>query len=274
MNNEAIMLMSIHKVEKAMSMPNRYPVFSQDVIKKIILILIDNSNGLHEEIVNTAKHTLQKYRDCLDLENIENKKIVDFIHQKININNVEFNSINNQEKSNNFAILKDMTDNRHSVRNFLKQNVQYELIEKAVSIANTSPTPCNRQACSLIIIENEQSKNKLLAIQQGNKGFSAPVLGAIIVDKSAFTQENEGNAIYFHAGSFTAGLVLALESLQLSSCILNWHVDSNINNEAKTLLNLDEKEITALIFIGYADKNKKEAFSYKKNITQLVEIIK
>ena len=46
MNNESKLLMNIHKVEKAISMPNRYPVFSQKIIEKIIDIL--NLNMLNE----------------------------------------------------------------------------------------------------------------------------------------------------------------------------------------------------------------------------------
>lgn len=136
------------------------------------------------------------------------------------------------------------------------------------------PTPCNRQACSLVVIENELIKNQILKLQKVNKGFYAPVLAAILVDLSAFTQDNEKNAPYFHAGSFTAGLVLGLESMQLSSCVLNWHVTEETNKEVKKLLDLKEKEITVFIFIGYSKEGKEEAYSFKKNNKNLLEIFK
>lgn len=273
MNNESKLLMNIHKVEKAISMPNRYPVFSQKIIEKIIDTL-NNKNNLSEDIKKTALETIKKYINCLDLTYNENIKIVDFINNNLNLKEIIFIKNINKEKHEQFSILENIAQNRHSVRNFSDKKFSYELIEKSLIIANSLPTPCNRQSCSLMVIENELIKNKILNLQEGNKGFYAPVLAAILVDLSAFTQDNEKNAPYFHAGSFTAGLVLGLETMQLSSCVLNWHVNEQTNKEVKTLLNLKEKEITAFIFIGYAKEGKEEAYSFKKNSKNLLEIIK
>ena len=110
-------------------------------------------------------------------------------------------------------------------------------------------------------------------MQCGNTGFSAPVFAAIVCDKTAFTQENEKNLIHYHGGMFSGGLVLALESLKLSSCILNWNVSSKINKKTNELLQLVDKEIISFIFIGYAFPEKEEAYSYKKHPKNLIEII-
>lgn len=281
MNIESRMLMNIHKIEKAIFMPNRYVIFSQNIIKQIIEdfshdVLINNS------VLNQAYQTISKYRDCLDISYNENKEIVDYINKNLNqLKKYHKNNILNEtlpyskSETNSFEVLSNIISCRHSVRNYTKQKVPIQLLYKAVDIANSLPCACNRQACSLVVIENETIKDNLLLLQTGNKGFSAPTLAAIIVNKNIFTQDNEKNALSFHAGSFTAGFVLALQSLNVSSCLLNWYVDEDKNNKAKELLNLSqiEQEIAVLIFIGYSD-NSKEAQSFKKNSRDLVEILK
>lgn len=275
MNQESIILMYLQKIEKAISMPNRYEVFSQDIIKNLIETYLKNKESLLPEIIQGIFETVHKYKLSLNLEIKENKEIVDFINNSLKEEKFYINErINhNKEKSYYFDLLKDLIKSRYSVRNYSNKTVPYSLIEKSLEIANSFPTPCNRQACKLIIIENKEIRDEILNHQQGNKGFSAPVLAAITVESTAFSQENEDLAPYFHAGSFSAGLVLGLESVGLSSCILNWHVSKEVNEKIKFLLNLKEKEITAFIFIGYAQKGKNEAYSIKKKSKNLIEII-
>jgi hypothetical protein len=164
-------------------------------------------------------------------------------------------------------------EQRHSVRNFTNKPVPHDSILNAVTLANTLPSACNRQPCSLIIIKNDHIKNKLLDIHCGNKGFSAPVLGVVVANLQAFTQEYEQHAPYYHGGLFSAGLILGLESEGLSSCLLNWHVNSEDNLLANHLLSIKNQTITNLIFIGYANELKLEAYSYKQSANLKIEII-
>lgn len=272
MKKEYIILMHLNKIEKAISMPNRYEVFAQASIN--LIIEIAKVENIDQELSLAIYETFNKYKKALNIQIKENQEIIKIINEFLNKNEVDEINVVNFKKENTFHYLDKLTKNRHSVRNYNQQEVSYILIEKAVKIANRLPTPCNRQACFLLIIENKNVREKILNTQQGNKGFSAPILAAIVVDKEAFTQEYESFAPYFHAGSFTAGLILGLESLGVSSCILNWHVNTEQDNEIKSLLNLTSKEITAFMFIGYGEIGKNEAYSIKRNPQFLIEIIK
>lgn len=272
MNLESKILMNTHKIEKALSMPNRYKVFSQDIVKELMYdcTLV----GVEQDIINYALSTILKYRNSLDSSILENEYIIEWINSQVKLDGFDIKHVSNglvqcQERS-----LMDVALNRHSVRNFSDKCVPIESIKKALLVANSLPSACNRQACSIKIIDNKSLREKLLLLQTGNKGIIAPVLGVIVGNAEVFTQDNEEKALHYHGGMFSAGFVLGLESLGLSSCILNWHVDSEINKMAKDLLGLDKKaEIISFIFIGFAMLGKQEAYSYKKNISGLIEII-
>lgn len=275
MNVESIILMNINKIEKAMCMPDRYKVFSQDIVYKLISEFYHNKQSVSPELINELCNTLHKYKNCLDDRILENKNIIETI--ELFLSKTEFvfseNLTINENKANTYHYLNKILQQRHTVRNFLHDKVDYSLIEKALTVANNLPSACNRQAGSLIIIENGQIKKEILSLQQGNKGFSAPVLAAIVVDNNAFTQEYEENAKYVYAGSFISGFILGLESLGLSSCLLNWHVHKNTKNYVESLLKLNHKEVIVFVYIGYAKENTNEAYSFKKEGVNLLEVL-
>lgn len=275
MNVESIILMNINKIEKAMCMPDRYKVFSQDIVYKLISEFYHNKQSVSPELINELCNTLHKYKNCLDDRILENKNIIETI--ELFLSKTEFvfseNLTINENKANTYHYLNKILQQRHTVRNFLHDKVDYSLIEKALTVANNLPSACNRQAGSLIIIENGQIKKEILSLQQGNKGFSAPVLAAIVVDNNVFTQEYEENAKYVYAGSFISGFILGLESLGLSSCLLNWHVDKNTKNYVESLLKLNHKEVIVFVYIGYAKENTNEAYSFKKEGVNLLEVL-
>lgn len=276
MNLESMILMNINKIEKAISMPDRYKIFAQDIANNLMGIYLFNKKDISDNFKNEVCNTLYKYKDCLDDRLLANKNIINDIDLFLTNENFNFseNIRINQVKENSYMYLDKLLQQRHTVRNFSSEKVDYSLIEQALNVANNLPSACNRQASSLIIIENETIKKEILSLQQGNKGFVAPVLAAIVVDNQVFTQENEENAKYVHGGSFMAGFVLGLESLGLSSCLLNWHVSIERKIHVENLLTLNNKEIIAFIYIGYAKENIKEAYSFKKPGANLLEVFR
>ena len=275
MNTESIILMNINKIEKAICMPDRYKIFAQDIVHTLIHTYKDNNQSISQQLKSEVCNTLYKYKDCLDNRLLDNKNMINDIELFLSKEDFVFseNMRINEDKENMQLSLAQILQQRHTVRNFLKDNVEYDLIVQALSMANNLPSACNRQAGSLIIIENDQVKNEILKLQQGNKGFKAPVLAALIVDNNVFTQEHEHNAKYVYAGSFVAGFVLGLESVGLSSCLLNWHVDKNTKHYVEKLLNLKDKEIIVFVYIGYAVLGSKEAYSFKKPGSDLLEVL-
>lgn len=269
-----MILMNINKIEKAMSMPDRYKIFSQDIVYQIIGTYLQNKQTISPILLNEICNTLYKYKNCLDDRILANKNIIEDIELFLSKESFDFseNITTNHPKENVYNFLSKLIQNRHTVRNFTYQKVEYSNIEKALNIANSLPSACNRQGCSLLIIKNAKIRQEILSIQQGNKGFTAPLLCAIVVDNEVFTQQYEQSAKYVHSGAFMAGLVLGLESLGLGSCILNWHVSLEKKEHINNLLDIGNKEIVSFIYIGYPKEGLKEAYSFKKQGNNLLEI--
>ena len=142
MNHESLILMYLQKIEKAMSMPHRREVFAQDVIRKLIQVYLNNKVNLLPEITQGIFETIYKYKQCLNLEIIENKDIINFINDFLKQQNFHINEFinKNKDKSYYFDLLKDLMKNRYSVRNYTDKSVSYDLIEKSLELANSLPT--------------------------------------------------------------------------------------------------------------------------------------
>lgn len=123
---------------------------------------------------------------------------------------------------------------RRSVRAYKPDPVDPQLIARAVSIAQLSPSVCNRQAWHVHIYRNKEDIAQMLKLQNGNAGFGHQLSTLIVVamDSVAFFDASERNQQFMDAGLFSMSLVLALQSLGLGSCCLNWCVPPENEDEA------------------------------------------
>jgi nitroreductase len=235
------LLMYVQKLEKAMHMPERRNSFGHDVATQIKQLLEDKN--ISSDLRASALSSLERYY-LLQTNNQKHIILPD----------------------NAFEVLSCISEKRISVRNFSPKEVEIKKVVQAIEVASKLPSACNRQPCEVILIKNPIVKNSILEIHYGNTGFghAAPLLAVITFDKNAFFQENEDDAGFFHAGLFSAGFILGLESQNINSCALNWHVDTAIDKRANELLELPNNiKIALLVLVGYSN-NKPEAYSYKQ----------
>ena len=123
MNLEAHTLMYMHKVEKALSMPHRYPVFAQDAIKELVKAL--ENPEVSQNIVEQIYITLAKYNQSLDLSYPENQSMVNWLQlvflEKNSVSDGAKKTVNNNymvSNEQNYLALHNIALNRHSTRNF------------------------------------------------------------------------------------------------------------------------------------------------------------
>ncbi|KQP17915.1 hypothetical protein ASF43_08600 [Pseudorhodoferax sp. Leaf267] len=115
---------------------------------------------------------------------------------------------------------------RRSVRAYSPTPVDQGLLERAIGIAQWSPSVCNRQAWRVHIYRDRDQIARLLHLQNGNGGFGHQLstLLVIAMDSTAFFDATERNQQFIDAGLFSMSLILSLQSLGLASCCLNWSV--------------------------------------------------
>lgn len=170
-----------------------------------------------------------------------------------------------------------LTQQRASVRNFLKQSVPPELIQKAVAAAAQAPSACNRQPFRYIAAADNPFKSALATLPMGTKGYAAdiPVLLAVVGDLSAYPYERDRHIIYIDASLANMQLMLALETLGLASCSINWPDMEEREQKISKMLKLQSHErVIMLIAVGYPDPQGLVPHSEKKIPAELLTYLR
>ena len=148
---------------------------------------------------------------------------------------------------------EQLSEARHSVREFSNEPVSAEDIEQAVAIAMRTPSVCNRQPTRIHIITNADLIAKLMPLQGGFRGYKMPpALILLTADNQAFMNQDERNEGYTDGGLFGMSLLLALEERQLAACPLNTMLPMERDDATRKLLNLPDSEFLVMyIAVGH-----------------------
>lgn len=144
---------------------------------------------------------------------------------------------------------------RRSVRHFSDHPVNFSYVEKALSIAQLSPSACNRQPYIVHFYEKKDHIIKMLELQNGNNGFrdNIPLLAVITTDMNCFFDVSERIEPILDGGIFLMLFLLSLQSVGLSSCCLNWCVLPESDIKAHRIGNIPKNhQILTFLAIGHA----------------------
>ncbi len=178
----------------------------------------------------------------------------------------------NNKSSISFDEFYKLTKYRRSVRWFSDRKVPHDLIDKAVLAANQSPSACNRQPFFYHIIDDPILLEKVANLPRGIKGYAhnIPMLVLVIGNLDAYFDERDRHIIYIDASLANMTFMLALETLGLSSCSINWPDIEELEIEMSKLLELEKHQRTIMCMaIGYPDPEGKVAYSEKRSLTNL-----
>lgn len=164
---------------------------------------------------------------------------------------------------------------RRSVRWFLPRPVPRELIEKAVAAAAQAPSACNRQPLFFRCFERPEEARRVAGIPMGTAGYAenVPALIVVLGDLSAFSDERDRHLIYIDGALAAMQLMLALETLGLASCPVNWpDIEPLERRMARELKLPPHLRPVMLIAIGYPDPAGGVAHSAKKPVAALLRL--
>lgn len=267
-----------HTIEKGLSMRSPKKGFGQEKVKRLLekLNLYVNKYGeLDIDFLAYPLATLQHYIDYTKSKGIK----IDEIEN-------EFNNLLKKSKLTipNYAgvvlISKDQILNecnksfesllfsRHSIRYFSNAPVQNELIEKALNLAQRTPSACNRQGWKTHIFQGEKSI-ELIKWQGGSRGFENEIKYSILVTANlkAFLYY-EIHQAYIDGGLYAMNLINALHSLGLGtiplSCGFTHRKLKQLSN-----FNIPKNEVPIVIIgIGNLLDNFNVAVSSRKKISE------
>ena len=171
-----------------------------------------------------------------------------------------------------YEALLELAMHRRSVRWFADKQVPRELIDKAFVVAGLSPSACNRQPFEFRVFDDPEHVKKIANIPMGTRGYAdnIPVFAVIIGDLSAFFSERDRHLIYTDGCLAAMSFLLALESLGLSSCCVNWpDIDEREAAMANALNLRPDQRPVMCIALGYPDEEGMVPYSQKKPLEQL-----
>lgn len=167
--------------------------------------------------------------------------------------------------------LLSLAERRRSVRWFLPTPVPRELVDRALRVGLLAPSACNRQPFRFHILEDPARIAEVGAIPMGTRGWghNIPMLIVAIGQQRAFFHDRDRHLIYIDGALAIMGFELALETLGLSSCSINWPAIPHRERAIQRALGLapDETPIM-LIAVGFADPEGGVPYSQKKAVSE------
>lgn len=274
------LIRNIHRIEKGLIMPKLKPIYAKDYILETIEIYINiRKNNLKSKTLEWATDVLLKYYSVVDLNNpIVEKSYQLFIKTQHSESLKSDMKIPYLRKDNipskiNFEDFNRLVQQRRSIRWYKKEKVERSKLELAFEAALQSPSACNRQPFRFIVLDEEVLKNEIGQIPMGATSFyeNVPMFVIIIGDLSSYFDERDRNLIYLDGGLISMSFMLALETLGLSSCPINWPDIESKESWLNEKLELKVYERCIMFMaVGYADEQGKIPYSQKKEVKEIV----
>ncbi|PVB60723.1 nitroreductase [Labrenzia sp. 011] len=156
---------------------------------------------------------------------------------------------------------------RHSIRTYEKGEVPLASIENAVRAAQQSPSSCNRQTCRAYVFTDSEAVQKVLSLQNGNRGFGDQLGGVAIITSNLSHWENahERYQAWVDGGMFAMSFVYGLHAEGLGSVMLNWSVTHDQDEKLRKLACLPESDLViTMVGFGLLPKELKVPVSQRK----------
>ncbi|WP_448213054.1 nitroreductase family protein [Colwellia sp. MEBiC06753] len=165
---------------------------------------------------------------------------------------------------------------RRSIRWFEKKLVEQDKVAAAIEMASQAPSACNRQPFQFYTTTVAEKAAEIAAIPMGTKGFAENIPALIVVmgDLSSYPKEQDRHVIYIDGGLVAMQLMLAFESMGLSTCPINWpDIESNERKLSKRLKLKAYQRPIMMLAVGYAKDTGGIPYSQKKSADQLTKVI-
>lgn len=174
-NLKANLLMVIHTIEKGLTMPNAHTNFGKDRIYSLIFLVKQLTNN-HSDNKNIfeVQYALSTLNDYILFHKMRNKEIEPTLLDCIQQLTQSLSYSLGQDKYAQYFFtnetffkfaqsdFREFALSRHSVRNYIDEEIPDEILTKVIEIANTSPSSCNRQTCQAYIIKKQEPHTESL----------------------------------------------------------------------------------------------------------------
>jgi len=162
---------------------------------------------------------------------------------------------------------------RRSVRWFEPRPVPHEDVLRALDAAAQAPSACNRQPFLFRYFDRPEDAQRVAGIAMGTTGYAGniPALVVLVGDWSCYPEERDRHVPYIDASLAAMQFMLALETLGLASCPINWPDIEPLERRMDRELGLPPHlRPVMLIALGYPDPKGGVPYSAKKGADLLL----
>lgn len=267
------LLVDVHSVEKGIGLRNAKPGHSGEVVNGILdklFIYMSRGYDINDFSFRETFRVIAAYIDFQKQFNISGFKIFSQIEKKYNriVEKLGADYVDNVMSSLHagaYYLDKSVVEagkefdfegfikSRHSIRSFSDEAVSSEDIKRAVSVANQCPSACNRQPSKVYFTSAKEKVDAVDKLITGSSGFKGETPNYIVLttDRAAFSKEEQFQW-YINGGIYLSYLSLALHSLGIGHCIMQWKAFYKTEEELKGIFGISTHEsIIAIVGCGY-----------------------
>lgn len=217
-----------HSIEKGLSIPNTKLGFGHQKQKEMMSLLEKLKNSsvpLCIEARKMAVDSLKQYTEYHIKKNYTDS-VIEEIKAMLETEYTDDASIGGTSCVDKGLIqfnteeIEDFFKSRHSVRDFDDTDIDEGLLRKALMLAQTAPSACNRQGYRVHILNRNES-NKYAKSLAGIGGFADCVNRFIMITaKLSAYRLDEINQYIVSASMYAAYLTLTLHTYGIGSCVV------------------------------------------------------
>lgn len=166
-------------------------------------------------------------------------------------------------------------DARHSVRQYADRPVDPAQIERAVAAAQQTPSSCNRQTCRVYVFTDKADIARVLAFQQGHRGFGDQFGGLAVItsDLAHWCAVGERYQGWVDGGMFAMTLTLALHAEGLGACMLNWSTTADVDRAMRGFVGIPDNELViTMLGFGHMPEHFKVPRSQRKPLGEVLRL--
>lgn len=282
--NSALLRRNTHRLEKGMIMRPRRATFATDYIMETVGAFegMIAAGRLCSEEKKWATDVLTEYfslvkdnphikeaRDRFDAIDLLGESTEDTESQQ---KHIPYPDHARAKSDISTAQLHDLFRQRRSTRWFQDKKVEDDKLDRAISMASLAPSACNRQPFQFYIMNNRELADEVASMAAGTGGFASniPCLLAVVGDMACYPGEQDRHLIYIDGSLAAMQLMLALETMELRSCPINWPDIEKREQKITKRLDLDPAQrVVMLIAVGYPDNEGGIPWSSKKTVNTL-----
>ncbi len=273
--------LAYHIVEKGLTMPVPRPGFGKNVVLGLAdtIFRYRNLNLPHDDL--EFRQSVSVLREYLSFHKDLNFNLDSDVLEKLNhvmkgLGPIEGQSQIMFTREEYFRDKHEPFDkfcmSRYSVRNYTDQEVPLQVLYDCIDLAQKSPSFCNRQPTRVHIVKSPGKKNKILEIQNGNRGFGHLAETLLVISSVISTTKDihERNENHLNGGIFIMSLLNALHFHGIGACSLNWGVSNDKDVKMREILNIPENEVILMIIsCGYIPEQISVAASPRKKAREI-----